>query len=94
MEAARAATVTTTIDFESGFSDLQPVDTVLAGGKEVTFSVGPGTAGGISPAFIAEVGAPVTGFGPNDGGGTAIEPEIGSFFLTNNEIDITAVLIG
>ena len=83
LETARAATMTTTIDFESGFSDLQPVDTVLAGGNQVTFGVGPGTTGGISPAFIAEVGNPVSGFNPNDGGGTAIEPEIGHFFLTD-----------
>ena len=81
--AAPAATMTTTIDFESGFVDFQPVDTIVAGGKQVTFSVGPGTTGGISPAFIAEVGAPATGFAPNDGGGTAIEAEIGSFFLTD-----------
>ena len=81
--AAQAASITTTIDFESGFSDLQPVDTVLAGGNQVTFSVGPGTTGGISPAFIAETGGPITAFSPNDGAGTAIAADIGSFFLTD-----------
>lgn len=83
MGAAQAGSITTTIDFESGFSELQPVDTILTGGNQVTFSVGSGTTGGISPGFIAEVGAPVTGFWPNDGGGTAIEADIGSFFLTD-----------
>ena len=85
MGAAQAASVTTTIDFESGFSDLQPVNTILAGENQVTFSTGPGSTGGISPAFIAEVGGRVTGFAPYDGAGTAIEADIDSFFLTDGD---------
>ena len=81
VENARAATIQTTIDFESGFSDLDPVSTVSAGGTQVTFSVGSGTTGGSDPATIAEIGIPSQGFAPRDGQGTAIEPLIGNFFL-------------
>ncbi|MBP0022349.1 MAG: hypothetical protein J7647_32930, partial [Cyanobacteria bacterium SBLK] len=80
---ARAGTVKTTIDFESGFSDRQPVSIVSTGGTQVTFSVGPGTAGGSSSGQIAEIGAPSTGFALRDGQGTAIEPLIGNFFFTD-----------
>lgn len=74
-----------TIDFETGFSDLDPVSAVATSdGNQVTFSVGPGLAGGISSAFIAEVGDPFTAFIPSDGEGTALEPEIGRFFLADD----------
>ncbi|MGK7926041.1 MAG: hypothetical protein AB4290_12490 [Spirulina sp.] len=83
VEKASAATIATTIDFESGFSDGDSVSTVSAGGTQVTFSVGSGTTGGSDPATIAEVGFPLTGFYPTDGQGTAIESSIGNFFLTD-----------
>lgn len=83
VDNAHAGKIKTTIDFESGFSDLDPVSTVSTGGTQVTFSIGPGTIGGIAPAKIAEIGAPSTGFALRDGQRTAIEPLIGNFFLTD-----------
>ena len=80
ISAAKAAT----IDFEAGFSDLDPVGTVTASdGNEVTFSVGPGTTGGSSTAFITEIGAPVTALAPRDGRLTTIDSQIGNFFLSD-----------
>ncbi|NEQ64411.1 MAG: PEP-CTERM sorting domain-containing protein [Symploca sp. SIO2D2] len=72
------------IDFETGFQDLEPVNTLVASdGNILTFSVGSGTSGGSSPAFIAEVGLPITAFGPDDGEGTFFESQIGNYVLTD-----------
>jgi hypothetical protein len=67
------------IDFESGFSDLDPVGVVVVPGNSVTFSVGPST-GPTGTAFIAAVGGPQTAFATNDtpAGGAG-----GNFFLSD-----------
>ncbi|PNW37120.1 UNVERIFIED_CONTAM: hypothetical protein BEN50_01980 [Euhalothece sp. KZN 001] len=75
--------MTTVIDFEN-FSDLQEINTVSVPGNEVTFTTG--TTTGTNPAYIAGVGDPVTGFGPDDGAGTPIESQIGDFFLTTQNV--------
>jgi hypothetical protein len=69
----------TVINFESGFSDLDPVGVVVVPGNSVTFSVGPST-GPTGTAIIAGVGGPETAFVSNDtpAGGVG-----GSFFLTD-----------
>lgn len=76
----------TLINFENGFIDSQAVNTVITTDNEVTFSIGSGTTGGTSPAFIAGVGSPLTAFTPNDGLGTVSEPLIGNFILTDQPI--------
>jgi len=75
------------INFETGFTDLQPVNVVSTSTNKVTFAVGTGSPTG--PAFIAEAGDPLTAFGtsvdpvlPNDtpvGGGS-------SFSLTDADV--------
>ena len=71
------------IDFESGFTDLSPVNTVNIAGNAVTFGVGPST-GPIGDAFIAAVGEPRSAFtvtnGPSD---TPTSGSPGGFFLTD-----------
>lgn len=67
-----------TINFESGFADLDPVSAVvLPGENTVTFSVGSKGAG---PAYIAAVGGPETAFAPDD---MTVGGRAGGYFLTD-----------
>jgi len=69
------------IDFETGFSDLDPVGTVTTSTNEVEFFVGasPLTLG---TGFIARVGGPLrTSFVPNDL--PAVVAVAGEYFLTD-----------
>ena len=73
-----------TLNFESGFADLDPVSTIIApDGNQVTFSVGPVTTSGNGPAFIAETGAPITAFLNDDG--LSQSAIIGNYFLTTDQ---------
>lgn len=65
------------IDFETGFSELEPVGVVHTDTNTVTFSV---TGGGV--AHIAKVGPPVTAFAVDD---TPAGGAVGSYFLTDED---------
>ena len=80
------------IDFESGFAALDPVGAVVTATNTVTFSVGPGTTGGVGPAFIADVGGPTTAFVPHDTPEAGAAGRIGEFFLTDETAGPSAAL--
>lgn len=68
------------VDFESGFSDLELVNSVTAdNGNVLTFSTGDQTP--TSNPEIAQIGGQLTGFAPTDG--ASLQSEIGNFFLTD-----------
>jgi len=70
-----------TIDFESGFVDLQPVGTVVVSGPTNTVTFAVGSCGGeTGPGFIAKTGAPTTAYNPFDVIPTG---RSGDFFLTD-----------
>ncbi|NBC32837.1 MAG: beta-propeller fold lactonase family protein [Alphaproteobacteria bacterium] len=72
------------IDFEEGFTEGDTVTSIVAGGNRVTIAQST-PAGDARPAVIAETGSPHLAYLPGDGGGTDIEPRIGSFVLGDGE---------
>ncbi|NEQ74109.1 MAG: PEP-CTERM sorting domain-containing protein [Okeania sp. SIO2C9] len=68
------------VDFESGFSDRELVNSVTASnGNVLTFGIGDQTP--TSNPEIAQTGGQTTAFGPTDG--ASLQSEIGNFFLTD-----------
>ena len=74
------------IDFETGFSGLEAVGTIVTPSNAVTFSVGSSTIGpGAGPGFVAGVGdLPGVAFDGTAGIDSVITPSVaGSYFLTD-----------
>ncbi|OZH54252.1 hypothetical protein AFK68_12080 [Hydrocoleum sp. CS-953] len=75
------------VDFESGFTDRQFINSVTANnGNELTFWKGDQTP--TSLPEIAKIGWPYSAFGPTDG--LTLQPRIGNFFLTDGPSESVA----